>query len=226
MKRLVAVLVVGLVAASVSPAFAQPYYARGDFNGWDTSAPLTGDGFGTFSATITGLTPGDRPEYKIATGDWSDSWPGSNGKVVVDGAGEITFNFMPGPAADSWFPAADRVGYEDPLQFGWEIIGAFDGWTGTAMTDNGDGYYSIDYTIAAAGSYDFKFREAGSWDISIGDDFGNSAANNNVTTTTANEIWKFELDLPNGRWQTSLVPEPTTIALLGLGGLALIRRRR
>ena len=37
----------------------------------------------------------------------------------------------------------------------------------------------------AAGTYEFKFRKQGDWAISIGNDFGNAAANIPVTTTSA-----------------------------------------
>ena len=77
--------------------------------------------------------------------------------------------------------------------------------------------------VADAGDYEFKFRKDGDWSISIGDNFGNSAANIPYTTTGANEIVQFDLDLPNGRWRVT--PEPASLALLGLGSLLIIRRR-
>ena len=86
--------------------------------------------------------------------------------------------------------------------------------------------YSTTYNIATAGSYEFKFREAASWDISIGGDFGNSAGNNTIVTALDNQDVIFELDLPNGRWNATVVPEPTTMLLLGLGSLVAIRRKK
>jgi hypothetical protein len=120
------------------------------------------------------------------------------------------------------------------MQVNWEIMGGFNGWTdgvdtaARQMTNIGPGLYSVDYTIATANSYDFKFRESNSWDVSIGGDFGNSAGNANVVTTQNNQVVRFLLDLPNGRWTTIAIPEPTTMVVAGLGiaAAAFARRRR
>ena len=229
MRRISCLVALGLVALMSCNAAANPWYARGGFNGWDTSAQLADQGGGYFTGTISGLTAGDRFEYKIANADWSANAPGSNGKIIADANGEITYHFWEATSwSDGWEPsAAMRVGYDDPGQFGWELIGDMDGWSGTDMTDQGGGLYSIQMTLDT-GSYGWKFRENGSWDISIGDDFGNAAGNNNVTVASDGEIWLFELDLPNGRWRTTQVPEPTSLALglAAFGLLAASRRRK
>lgn len=224
MKRLLVLVAAGLLTAN---AMAQ-YNARGSFNGWGET-PMNDDMDGSWSVTIGGLNPGERHLFKVAQNDWASSWPGSDAKSAVDANGEMTIHFFPGAISDGWNPGADRVGYDDHGQFGWEITGAFNNWDDNIdpaerqMTDMGNGLYSVDYTIANPGTYDFKFRESGSWDISIGGDFGNSAGNAQATTTLPNETLTFQLDLPNGRWR--VVPEPATLALLGLGAFALIRRR-
>ena len=231
MKGLSMFAALAAMAIMASSALAQPYNVRGGFNAWGES-PMNDDGDGTFSLTLGSLGAGSRFEWKVAQNDWAFNVPGSNVKSAADGSGSMTFHFRPGPIADGWNPGQDRVGYDDPGQFTWEIQGAFNNWDETVnsparqMTNMGSGLYSVDYTIASPGSYDFKFRETNSWDVSIGGDFGNGAGNANVVTTNPNEIVRFELDLPNGRWRTSVVPEPGTLALLGLGGLAVIRNRR
>jgi hypothetical protein len=206
---------------------AQPYYARGDFNAWGISNIMTDMGGGLWQGTVSGLTPGDMPEYKIADENWTVSWPGSNGRVAVDAAGEINFNLMLGTFADGWSPAADRVGYADPGQHGWDIMGSFNSWSSPVvlLTDMGGGLYSGQAVVPVAGNYEFKFRKEGDWAITIGDNFGNSAANIPITTNNANDVVTFELDLPNGRWRVTAVPAPGALVLLPLAGLFTRRRR-
>jgi len=203
---------------------AQPINVRGNFNGWGES-PMVDDGDGTFSLTISGGTPGSDVIWKIAQNDWASSWPGSDVKSVYDSSGNFTFHFRPGAVGDGWNPGADRVGYNDPGAFGWDIMGSFNGWSTpvTTLTPMGNGLYAGSYLVTAPGTYDFKFRKAGDWGISIGNDFGNSAANAQLTTLAANELVNFQLDLPNGRW-TTFVPEPALGGLLGLGATIIVRR--
>ncbi len=211
-----------------STAVAQAdWCARGDWNGWDLSDPMAPQGGDYFTRTISGLTPGDMPEYKIAVEDWSLSAPGSNGKVMVDAAGEINFHFWDNETwADGWEPSTKRrVGYDDPGH-GWDIMGSFNGWSDPVLTlsDLGGGMYGGELALDA-GTYEWKFRKAGDWSIAIGDDFGNSAADNMTTVDNDGDIWGFELDLPGGRWRTFFVPEPASLSLLALGTLLAVRRR-
>jgi hypothetical protein len=203
------------------------WYARGDWNAWGTTDPMDWQGGDYYTKTISGLTSGDMPEYKIALADWSLSAPGSNGRVMVDAAGEINFHFWDNESwSDGWEPSTKRrVGYNDPGLFNWELIGDFNGWAGgDIMTDLGGGLWAKDLTLNA-GTYGWKFRMEGDWAISIGDDFGNAAANNSINVASDGDLWRFELDLPGGRWRAFYVPEPTALALLALGGLLAVRQR-
>ncbi len=170
-------------------------------------------------------------------------------RVSANPSGNIKLNFFEltsGSWADGWSPAnADRVGYDDPGQFGWEIVGSFNAWPGSndplyALTDQGDGLYTGAFTFDTTGDQQFKFRHldpTNAWNISIGDDFGNAAGNDSFTVNSTSELWHFELDLPNGRWRVYLdgsgaaagaVPEPGSLAIVLVGllvGAAAVRRR-
>jgi hypothetical protein len=219
------ILALAIVSLTTTPALTQTYYARGDFNGWaGTDYPLLPSGNGS-SVTISGLTPGNGYEWKVTTDDWSSNFPGSNARSIADAGGNLTLHFYPGTAGDGWNPAENRVGYDDPGH-GWDVIGSFNGWSSPIglMDAQGNGLFTLEYVVADPGLYEFKFRKEGDWGVSIGGDFGNAAGNASLTTVAPNEIILFELDLVNGRWQTTVVPEPGTYALLGLGGALLFFR--
>jgi hypothetical protein len=145
--------------------------------------------------------------------------------------GEINFQFYDNNSwSDGWLPNSQkRVGYDDPLQFGWDLPGSMNGWAGGAgwdLTNMGGGLYRGVFAMPM-GSHNFKFRKAGDWDISIGDNFGNSAGDNSVTVANAGDLWSFELDLPGGRFRWYQVPEPAGAALVGIAlAIAGVVRRR
>lgn len=206
-------------------------------------------GGGKYELSYTGLNPAETYDFQVKKTDLSESAPSNIVRITPNAAGEVKLNFYDLQAdswGDGWSPSnVDRVGYEDPEQYGWDIIGSFpeSNW-GTplfSLTDQGNGLYTGSYTMSAAGSYGFKFRhqnEENPWNISIGDDFANNAANAEITVASAGQEWHFELDLPNGRWRAyvgsgagsvSAVPEPSAaaIALAGLLlSLAAAPRRR
>ncbi len=218
------------LAAIATAAIAQPYFVRGDFNGWsnDTDAMVQTD-TNTWEYTVTGLTPGQAYEFKATVDDWSTSAPGSNAKYTADAAGELHISlFDTDTHADGWNPEGKwRLGYTDNGSFDWELMGDMNGWGGGSdwyLTDMGNGMHSGTFDLTA-GTYQFKFRSQDNWDFSIGDDFG-SAANNNEIILTDDTLVQFDIDMTNGRWRTTIIPTPGSAMILGLAGLVATRRRR
>lgn len=223
---------------------SQDWYIRGAFNNFDLSNQMTKNGDGSFSATITDLAPGTDYLYRVTDADASVRTPvGTNndGNVPADNNGEIHFNYFPLQGAnwnDGWSPdAQSRVGYQDAQQYDWVIMGSFNGWsTPLALTDQGNGLHTGTFTFDAPGNYQFKFRNEFDWSTSIGDNFGNAAANiTGLDVTSTTEEWTFELDLPHGKFRfyqpvavgAGAVPEPSSVALLMFGlALGLCRARR
>jgi hypothetical protein len=206
-------------------------------------------GSGHYTAALTGLTAGGEYDVQVLRSDAGAHFPGSSAKIAADAGGAINLHFYELTGAawnDGWSPnTASRVGYADPHQHGWEIVGSFNGWPGTndanfTLADQGNGLYTGSFPMnIAPGDYEFKFRhlnEANPWSLSIGDDFGNSAGNNHFTVGTTGETWNFQLDLLNGKWRAfkpgvgsgGSVPEPAALVLMLLGaavGMGGTRRR-
>jgi hypothetical protein len=225
--------------------FELPWFVRGTFgtggDPWaDLSHSLVNQGGGHYTATVSGLTAGTDYEYKVAHADFSGAVPGSNGKVRADINGEIKFHFyeLDAPSwADGWSPTnQSRVGYDDHNQFDWELIGSFNNWRQAMedvpvyMMDMGNGLHTVTQTFANAGTYNFKFRQKDNWNTNIGDNFGNSAADNQFVVANNGDMWTFELDLPRGRWRAfhvnaagafAAVPEPASL-LAALWGVAMV----
>jgi hypothetical protein len=218
------------LAAAASGAIAQPYFVRGEFNGWSNNAdPMVQTGTNKWEYTVTGMNPGQAYEFKATVDDWSINAPGSNAKYTADSNGELhVFLYDTATHGDGWNPEGKwRLGYTDNGSHDWELMGDMNGWGGGSqwyLTDMGGGIHSGTFAIAA-GTYQWKLRSQGSWDFSLGDDFGNSAANNELVLA-ADALVRFDLDMEGGRWVTTIVPAPASVALLGLGGLAATRRRR
>ena len=152
------------------------YYLRGDMNGWDTSAPMTDNGDGTWSITMS-LTAGTY-EYKAADTGWGSAYPAdANASVTIDADCDVTF--VLDTVAGTVTATADSVVEPEPMVIDYiAAVGAGSGnflygvaWdpasSVNAMSAE-DGLYSVTYMNVAAGTYEYKFAANGAWDITWG----------------------------------------------------------
>jgi hypothetical protein len=173
-------------------------------------------------------TPGVANAFKVNVGDWSSSWPYSGNVTAVPTGSSLDVRFYDNTAPnDGWFPNNERVGYTDQGGTGWELMGSVNGWSapfGTLSSVGGGLYKGTVFMFP--GTWEFKFRSSDpaiNWNANVGDTGGDGS--NASITVLAPSLCTFQLDVTNGRWTTA-VPAPSTLALLGLGGLVAGRRRR
>jgi hypothetical protein len=220
MRTLAALMTVALLAA---PALAVDRYVAASWNGWASNGTLMTEvtpGV-LWQTTVTGQT-GDQA-FKVTDGTWGAAWPADNAQLDFgDGTLPVTISLTAGPFGDGWVPDVNRVGITDLGLHGWEIMGSFNGWASPVATCAlVGGVYEANYSVATPGTYTFKFRKVGDWNVSYGNlAFGGDIS---VTTTFPNENLNMKLDVAGGRYLVT--PEPTSLVLLALGGLAIIRRR-
>jgi|GEM_PF-1437251 len=212
---------VGLFLAAQTVSHAQ-YYVRGQFNDWGTSAEMAHLGDGVYSYHMTGLNPGQIYQFKIATTDWNPAWPSENARAQANANGEITFRAFDHQTWEDGSLPNDmrRVGFSHSGLHDWELVGSMNDWSGgTAwiLADQGDSVFRTEVFLNP-GDYHYKFRMAGSWDMSIGQHFGDPSGDLLINVPVG-ATYVFELDLLNG--SHSVIPEPSTYAAI-FGALALL----
>jgi len=225
-------LIASALGASL-PLLAQnnfPLYLAGDFNGWSASGTvLTSTSSGIWTANLSGLTPGEHA-FQVTDGNWS-SWynPSGHSWFWADASGNATVGIDLNTYSDGWTISTDRLISTDPGA--WNAVGAWNGWNNadptSVMTSLGGGMYELQKTIATPGVWGYKATQSGGWNYQIGADGRNyNAAELTFNTTVPNQEVDMFLNAINGTVMVTVVPEPTTLALLGLGGLVALRRRK
>ena len=202
-----AMLLVSAVAALASGP--GPFYAHGDFYNpsWSADAGnlLTLSG-GVWSGAVASPNGAGTFYGKVGTVDWSESYPHSNQPVYLAGSGEIVhWTFDTNTYADGWLPSTDIVMNDHAIPAGttFEVIGdapetgSWGSGAAAALTGN---IWSVELTIATAGSYNVKFRKTGDWGLNVGTDgVGSNSDNYGYTTTVANQPVLYQFNQATGR---------------------------
>ncbi|MCB9853616.1 MAG: PEP-CTERM sorting domain-containing protein [Phycisphaerales bacterium] len=237
MKTFVKALAIVMLIAA--PAHAD-FWCPGTTNGWDVNGNAmteTFGGSGIWDYSWTG-TPNNRELFDIISlpGNWdSKVHPAGNQWAYGDGTGSNTLTLDTNTYADGWLPDTNRVKVAFEPNTSWTATGSFQSQVGgsdwdngninTPMADQGGGIFKFEATLAP-GNYAWKPVVTGSWD-SISTNSRNVNTNNiDFTTDAVNNHVEMWVDVLNGTVKTVITPEPATMALLGFGALALIRRRR
>jgi hypothetical protein len=216
-------LAFGLVASVLS---ADTFYLRGTFNGYDQSLVMSDLGGGVYEATATGLIAGQKYLFTAANFDYSiQSGVGLQDVAAeANSAGEIRARFYSNLPTDGWRPNLRRLGIFD-LDYTYELMGSFNGFSsGVALVDNG-GILETTMSLAASTNYQFVFRKVDDWNITIKENFGDSGPDIAFTSAAAGD-YLVQLDLSNGRYNISAVPEPSALGLVSLLGLVAFGRRK
>ena len=191
-RKIVRGSALAIFATASLPAAAQAQrFIAGPFNGWNPAGQaMVANADGTYSATVEGLDPNTRYEFKVTVGTWDQSWPGANSWFISDAAGKIDINYDPTTQTDGWAPGANRINVStDPGT--WTAVGNWQGWSNgnpaTAMTALGGGLYLYEATIAAPATNEFKATNTGTWDALGSDSITINAGTWSFTTTVADE---------------------------------------
>jgi len=218
MNKKLVVLGLGAMLTVAAQSVQAQLAIAGAFNGWNnTGVPNPGtDPANPLITTniMTGGTNGSYQDFKFIrdSGSWNTSFPNNNCKIKYDAGGSNTVYFYTNTFNDGWLPSANRVGYNDPGNMAFEIVGDFNGFSSVPAGQMGlkpgsNGLYTNIFVVPTAGGHSFKFRTPGTWsEVNFGADFGNGGGDAGFVTTTTNQAILFQLDLPNGRWQAGGPP--------------------
>ncbi len=207
-----AVLAIGVVGLSTF-AIAQPFYVRGDFNGYGTTDQLLDDGVppdaaaadGIYTVDVAGI--GSAGTWKAADASWTVQYPASGTANTHYPAGNVTFYYDTVQSLAYTSPILTRTSYTAVGSFTSEAGGSdwTPGDTNFNLADDGvapdvsaaDGIYSIEVMIDTIGTnYEYKIATEGTWnDFQFGaDGFHNNASTIFFDTTVVNELVNFYVD--------------------------------
>lgn len=199
---------------------ANPWYARGEFNGWaGTAHELVESGVGTgiFVVNITGLTANQASLFKVTDDTWTTSFPSNDSRFVADGAGNVTISLDTNSAGDGFSPDTNRV-LTTPVfpATTYTAVGDWQGWdpasVSTVMVDQGAGIYTLNATIATAGAHEYKVALDGAWTTQItATGLATDGPTVPFTSVAANEDWVFTVDTANNTIKAELVP-PSSVS--------------
>ncbi|MDY0125139.1 MAG: alpha amylase N-terminal ig-like domain-containing protein, partial [Anaerolineaceae bacterium] len=189
-----------------------------DLNGWNNSStPMYDDGSngdyiagdGVYSMAMSVPTPGTYGWKAVECGNWSNGHPSANSWVTTGSPLQyVTFTLDTNDyslnAGMALLPASNIVNVKgDNLPTSYTAVGDFQGWNNsnpaTLMTDMGNGFHRLVYTIPTAGSYIGKAVVTGTWNGFGADGRSSDAANINFSTTEPNQDVVFLLDSFSGR---------------------------
>ena len=229
LKTLTTLASLGLAATSANAATIVYGFEGGAESGQILSIAATSNDFGNgITASNWGVNSGasGRPAHVQPTGSQNaSSSHGSAYLIVEKGSSNDTHTFtitipdLGGNTVNLTNLSFDfgEVGPDDGAPT-WTISSDLGGGTITPNTANGVGtgnWNTDSASLALAGSF------SGLNNTSVTFTLSNAAGGNNNTDT-----WGTWIDNVTLTGAVVAVPEPTTTALLGLGGLALILRRR
>jgi glycosidase len=189
-----------------------------DLNGWNNSStPMYDDGSngdyiagdGVYSMAMSVPTPGTYGWKAVECGNWGNGHPSANSWVTTGSPLQyVTFTLDTNDyslnAGMSLLPATNIVNVKgDSLPTSYTTVGSFQGWNNadpaTLMTDMGNGFHRLVYTIPTADSYIGKAVITGTWNGFGADGRSSDAANINFSTTEPNQDVVFLLDSFSGR---------------------------
>ncbi|MBN1874645.1 MAG: hypothetical protein JXA33_10480 [Anaerolineae bacterium] len=186
---------------NVVDALPTGFTAVGDFQGWNYTDPntvLEEIGAGIYYLAYPIPTAGNYSGKVTTTGSW-DAF-GADGRST--NAGNINFTTTSDNQTMVFLLDTNTgrltITPHSSSTGNWCLAGGMNGWnnSSTPLYDDGthgdliggDGIFSVDYTIATAGTTGWKVVGCGSWDTTY------PAKDSWVTTSTADQVVKFTFD--------------------------------